>query len=115
MSLASHADVFGPPAAARPDGRRPLIGLDRDALTALMGTLGEPAFRARQIWRWVYGRGVTDFEAMTDIARPLRARLADAFVIDRPTVASEQISRDGTRTWLAGLADGHKVETVHIP
>ncbi len=115
MSLASHTDVFGPPTAARADGREALIGLDRDALTQRLAALGEPAFRARQIWRWVYGRGVTDFAAMTDVARPLRQRLAETFVLDRPAVATEQVSRDGTRKWLAGLADGHKVETVHIP
>ena len=115
MSLSSHVDVFAPVAAARSDGRRPLVGLSRAELAGVLAELGEPAFRARQIWRWIYGRGATDFQAMTDIARPLRERLGEAFLIDRPAVAAAQESDDGTRKWLAGLADGYKVETVHIP
>src|SRR3546814_7353190 len=53
--------------------------------------------RAKQIWHWIYHRGVTDFEAMTDIAKTMRPWLTDRFIIGRPTVREAQVSSDGTR------------------
>ena len=68
--------------AARPaDGRADLIGLERPALASALAEIGLPAFRAGQIWHWLYHRGVTDFQAMTTLAKPLRARLAETFRI----------------------------------
>jgi len=113
MSASSHATIFAPPDSD--DGRQSLIGLDRPALEAVLAELGLPAFRARQVWHWLYHRGVTSFEAMTTLAKPVRALLAGHFSVARPIVTRDQASADGTRKWLIRMADGQEVETVHIP
>ena len=74
----------------------------------------------RQIWSWVYHRGVTSFLEMTDIRKDLRRGFEDAFSLGRPEVVTEQISTDGTRKWLLRLAPDargqrHEIETVYIP
>jgi 23S rRNA (adenine2503-C2)-methyltransferase len=103
---------------------RPLIGLSRASLADALGELGVPEshrrMRSGQIWRWVYNRGVGSFDAMTDVAKDLRSRLARHFTIERPEIVTEQLSTDGTRKWLLRLgpdADGrrHEIETVYIP
>ena len=102
----------------------PLIGLSRASLADALGELGVPEshrrMRSGQIWRWVYNRGVGSFDAMTDVAKDLRLRLARHFTIERPEIVTEQLSTDGTRKWLLRLApdaDGrrHEIETVYIP
>ncbi len=107
--------LFDPPPAQLPDGRRELVGLSRDELTAEMAAIGEKAFRAKQIWHWIYHQGVTDFARMSTVARPLQERLAQRFVIGRPDVATAQESTDGTRKWLFRFRDGQEAETVYIP
>jgi len=97
------------------DGRRNLIGLSRDDLVAAVAALDAEPFRARQLWHWIYYRGETDFARMTTLAKPFRALLADHFVVARPAIARDLVSFDGTRKWLLRFADGHEVETVHIP
>lgn len=92
-----------------------LVGLSLPALQAALAPLGLPAFRAKQIWHWMYVRGVTDFSAMSNIAKPLREELARHFSIFRPAVAQEQVSSDGTRKWLFRLSDDQLIEAVHIP
>ncbi|MFZ2017829.1 MAG: 23S rRNA (adenine(2503)-C(2))-methyltransferase RlmN [Methyloceanibacter sp.] len=96
-----------------------LIGLSRAELAARMAELGVPErqtrMRARQLWSWLYVRGETDFFAMTDIAKDLRAELAASFILARPKIVTEQVSLDGTRKWLLRLADGKEIETVYIP
>ncbi|HZF32925.1 MAG TPA: 23S rRNA (adenine(2503)-C(2))-methyltransferase RlmN [Candidatus Angelobacter sp.] len=114
MSTTGHALQFAPPAAST-EARCNLIGLDRQALEAEMAAIGAPAFRARQLWHWIYHRGATDFAAMTSLAKDFRARLAEQFVIERPAIATAQHSVDGTRKWLLRFGDGQEVETVHIP
>lgn len=99
------------PAALRPN----LVGMDRAEMAAAFAEMGLPAFRMKQVWNWVYHRGVTDFEAMTNIAKDLRAKLAGTFRIARPDVVTEQKSADGTIKWLLRFADGNEVETVFIP
>jgi 23S rRNA (adenine2503-C2)-methyltransferase len=113
MSTERHASRFAPPAAA--DGRVNLIGLDRGELQAALAGIGAEPFRARQVWHWIYHRGVTDCGAMTSLAKDFRARLADRFVIARPQASADTLSSDGTRKWLLRFADGQEVETVHIP
>jgi 23S rRNA (adenine2503-C2)-methyltransferase len=113
MSMAVHAQQLAPPPSVK--GRRNLIGLDREALAAEMAAIGAPVFRARQLWHWIYHRGATDFGVMTSLAKEFRARLAERFVIERPTIAVAQHSSDGTRKWLLRFADGQEVESVHIP
>ncbi len=96
-----------------------LIGLSRARLAASLADLGVPErqtrMRARQLWSWLYVRGVTDFFAMTDIAKDLRAELDANFTLERPAIVTEQVSLDGTRKWLLRLADGKEIETVYIP
>jgi len=95
--------------------RKMLVGLGREALAAELGNIGAPAFRARQLWHWLYHRGAQDFAAMTSLAKDFRARLAEHYAIARPEVVRDQLSADGTRKWLLRLADGNEVETVYIP
>ncbi len=114
MSQLSHAQRFAPP-PAESGGLRPLIGLSREELGAEIQALGEPAFRARQLWHWMYHRGATEFEAMTSLSKAFRGRLGEHFTVDRPVAATAQESRDGTRKWLVRFTDGQEVEAVHIP
>ena len=119
MSL-SHTEplqILEPGVAAhgRNDLRRNLIGLSRDGLKAALAEVGLEPFRAAQIWQWIYWHGVTDFGRMTNIAKKARDRLADQFVIERPSIVTEQRSVDGTRKWLLRFADGNEAETVNIP
>ena len=107
--------LFSPPPMTLPDGRREIVGLSRDELVAELALIGEKAFRAKQLWHWIYHQGTTDFASMTSIARPLQEKLAERFVIGRPGVATEQTSTDGTRKWLFRFRDGQEAETVYIP
>ena len=105
-----------PAAAAKPN----LSGLTRralaEALIAAEVVRPEKAkMRASQLWRWIHHYGVTDFAAMTDVAKETRAALAEAFTLARPEVVERQVSRDGTRKWLIRMAPGIEVETVYIP
>jgi 23S rRNA (adenine2503-C2)-methyltransferase len=97
------------------DPRRNLVGLSRDELIAEMATLDAPAFRANQLWHWIYYRGESDFARMTTLAKPFRAALAERYAVRRPQIVRDLRSADGTRKWLVRTADGQEVETVHIP
>jgi 23S rRNA (adenine2503-C2)-methyltransferase len=101
--------------APQSKSRIDLAGLDLAELEAALVARGEQAFHARQIYRWVYRRGVTDIGEMTDLSRPLRARLEGEFEVSAPRVESEQLSADGTRKFVLQLADGRHVESVFIP
>ena len=92
-----------------------LLGLDADGLTAACAAWGEKPYRARQLMRWSHQRGVERFDAMTDLARGLRERLAQSACIAAPAVVREHQSRDGTRKWLFDVGAGNAVETVYIP
>src|ERR1700712_6036216 len=95
--------LFSPPPPVLPDGRRELVGLTRAEIAEALAEIGEKPFRAKQLWHWIYHQGVTDFGAMSSIARPLQAKLAERFVVGRPRVADEQTSRDETHKWLFPL------------
>ncbi|MEZ5692791.1 MAG: 23S rRNA (adenine(2503)-C(2))-methyltransferase RlmN [Altererythrobacter sp.] len=103
----------------RADGRIDLIGLPKDRIRDLFSEAGLDAkqakLRAKQVFHWLYHRGVTDFEAMTDIAKTMRPWLAERFVVGRPNVVEAQHSTDGTRKWLLATDDGHEFEMVFIP
>ncbi|MBX9663473.1 23S rRNA (adenine(2503)-C(2))-methyltransferase RlmN [Novosphingobium sp.] len=103
----------------RADGRVDLIGLSRKQIIAVFEQAGLDAkaakLRAKQVFHWLYHRGVTEFEAMTDIAKTMRPWLAERFVIGRPEVVEAQVSSDGTRKWLLRTADNHDFEMVFIP
>jgi 23S rRNA (adenine2503-C2)-methyltransferase len=102
-------------ADARPD----LVGRSRESIRALLEEAGLDArqakLRAKQIWHQIYNRGATEFEVMSDIAKPQRAWLAERFTIGRPDVVVQQVSTDGTRKWLLKTPDGHDFEMVFIP
>jgi 23S rRNA (adenine2503-C2)-methyltransferase len=101
------------------DTRPDLVGLTRDAIREKLAKAGldpkQAKLRAKQIWHQIYNRGAVDFEAMSDIARPQRAWLAERFIVGRPEIALEQVSVDGTRKWLLRTRDGHDFEMVFIP
>jgi 23S rRNA (adenine2503-C2)-methyltransferase len=101
--------------SSSPTARRSLVGLGRSALATEMADFGAEPFRARQLWHWIYHRGVADFAAMTSLSRVFRGRLAEHYDLHRPTVSRMLISSDGTRKWLLRFIDGQEVETVHIP
>ena len=113
--ILAKAARFAPPAALLADGRRELVGMDRPELTAALAEIGEPAFRAKQLWHWIYHQGQTDFSRMSTIARPMQAKLAEHFVVGRPEVSTSQLSSDQTRKWLFRFRDGQEAETVYIP
>ena len=71
--------------------------------------------RASQVWGWIHHFGVTDFAAMSNVAKDTQARLAAAFTLARPEIVERQVSNDGTRKWLIRTAPGIEIETVYIP
>lgn len=102
-----------------------LVGLDRAELLQAMADLDVPEkqqrMRARQLWNWLYVRGVSDFEEMRNISKDLRTELAARYSIARPQIVAEQISQDGTAKWLMRFPASSPteqpvdVETVYIP
>src|SRR3954454_14442909 len=121
MPIAGAIDPVPVPRSASPraDGRLELIGLSKDQIRAELLAAGlderQAKLRAKQIWHWIYNRGVGDFGAMSDIAKPQRGWFAERFVISRPEVIEAQVSSDGTRKWLLRTHDGHDFEMVFIP
>jgi 23S rRNA (adenine2503-C2)-methyltransferase len=114
IANAAAAPGNAPAAAAAP--RLPnLFGLDRAGLRALFEQLGEKPWRADQVMKWMYHRHVTDFDAMTDLGKALRAKLQAAVCIQPPNVLFEKQSADGTHKWLIGMDGGNAIETVFIP
>ncbi len=95
--------------------RTPLLGLSQIELEEAITALQLPRFRARQLWRWVWRHGVTEFSDMTDLGKPVQSLLAQHFHADRPAVSRRQDSSDGTIKWLLRLHDGHEIEAVYIP
>ena len=107
--------LFDPPPVSLPDGRRDLMGMSREELAAELAAMGEAGFRVKQLWHWIYHQGVTEFSAMSSIARPLQQKLAERFVVGRPHAATVQTSGDQTRKFLFRFRDGQEAETVYIP
>ena len=92
-----------------------LLDFDHQGLVAWFAAQGEKPFRARQVMRWLHREGVTDFDAMTDVAKSLRARLAEQACVRAPEPIRDSVSADGTRKWLLDVGAGNAVETVFIP
>ena len=96
-----------------------LVGMSREAMRAALIEAGadpkQANMRVRQLWSWLYQKGVSDPEAMTDLAKPFRAFLAEHFRIARPEIVERQVSNDGTRKYLLRIDGGHEVEAVYIP
>lgn len=101
------------------DDRIPLAGLGRVELADALIDFGidpkKVRMRSKQIFHWIYNYGVTDWESMTNIAKPLRKSLAEKFSLDRPELIERQVSVDGTRKYLIRMAPGIEVESVFIP
>jgi 23S rRNA (adenine2503-C2)-methyltransferase len=121
MPIPGHIDPVPVPRAPtlREDGKVDLIGLPREAIRAALEEAGmEPKqakLRAKQLWHWMYNRGVTEFTTMTDISKTQHPWFAERFVIGRPEVVEAQVSTDGTRKWLLRSPDGQDYEMVFIP
>ncbi|MBV5266285.1 23S rRNA (adenine(2503)-C(2))-methyltransferase RlmN [Pinisolibacter aquiterrae] len=118
------AIVKAPQAIATVDAKPSLLGLSRarlaDALLAIGVEERQVRMRVNQLWHWMYLRGVDSFDRMTNVSKELRAQLAEAYVVGRPELVTEQISVDGTRKWLfrfpsRGAGKPVEVETVYIP
>ncbi|RME14470.1 MAG: 23S rRNA (adenine(2503)-C(2))-methyltransferase RlmN [Bdellovibrio sp.] len=77
--------------------------------------IGEKKFRATQLFKWVYGRGIVDFQKMTDISKTLRERLPQMLSFHLPPMQRRFQSKDGTRKYLFDVGDGYSVESVLIP
>ncbi len=97
------------------DTRINLLGLAQQELEQFFAARNEKPFRARQVLQWIHQRGVVDFDAMTDLSRVLRERLAEEAVVATPRVLSRHDSNDGTVKWLFASGSGQAVETVFIP
>lgn len=95
--------------------KKNLIGLTREELIAELQAIDEKPFRAKQIWHWVYHKGVANFDEMTSLGKPLRDKLNNDYSVSRPAIITQQISEDGTRKWLLGTDDKNAVESVFIP
>ncbi|MEK6734771.1 MAG: 23S rRNA (adenine(2503)-C(2))-methyltransferase RlmN, partial [Pseudomonadota bacterium] len=89
--------------------------LDRLELIKEIENLEHKAFRAEQVWHWLYKKGVTSFDQMKNLSQDFQKSLSEHFKISRPEVAVKQESIDGTIKWLLKLEDGSQIETVYIP
>ncbi|MEO1065840.1 MAG: 23S rRNA (adenine(2503)-C(2))-methyltransferase RlmN [Pseudomonadota bacterium] len=112
------------PKASHESGLTTVVGLTRAQLMDALGAIGVPEkqrkMRASQLWHWLYIRGASSFDQMTNVSKDLRAKMTEAFTIDRPEIVSEQVSMDGTRKWLLrfpprGAGAPVEIETVYIP
>ena len=92
-----------------------LVEQEREALAAALAELGYPRFHAGQIYRWIYRRGVTNAEEMTDLPRELRAVLGANFQFTTPALVQRERSIDGTEKFVLRLGDGRTIESVFIP
>ncbi|WP_208442052.1 23S rRNA (adenine(2503)-C(2))-methyltransferase RlmN [Bartonella raoultii] len=101
-----------------------LIGLSQDEMIQALKMVGVPErqtrMRMRQLWHWLYVRGVSNFDEMRNISKPMQEMLKSHFSIARPEIVGEQISKDGTRKWLLrfparGAGRPVEIETVYIP
>lgn len=103
--------TMGDTVTAQPD----LASLDLADLEQAFAARGWPRFRARQVFGWIYRKGVTDVESMTNLPRDLRTALATEFRLVTPRLTSRERSSDGTEKFLLELADGRQIESVFIP
>jgi 23S rRNA (adenine2503-C2)-methyltransferase len=92
-----------------------IFGMLPDEMELFISSLGERPFRARQLAKWIYKKGVTDIERMTDLSAPFRLLLSHHARITLPTVRGMTSAADGTVKFLLGLSDGTCIESVIIP
>jgi 23S rRNA (adenine2503-C2)-methyltransferase len=92
-----------------------LLGLTPPELQSFCTGLGEKPYRAKQLLRWIHHAGADSFDAMTDVSKALRSRLAEVATIEAPAVQRDTLAADGTRKWLLDVGTGNAIETVFIP
>ena len=92
-----------------------LAGLELKELEDFVLSLGHKKFHAKQIYNWIWKRGVTDFGEMTNLSRELRAALVESATVSFPDVVQHDVSEDGTQKFVLRLADGRQIESVFIP
>lgn len=92
-----------------------LLGMPREEMEEYFVSIGEKPFRARQVMKWIYGAGIADFTAMTDIAKSLREKLIELAEVRAPEVMLDKASTDGTHKWLLRMDTKNGIETVFIP
>lgn len=109
------ATLATPPGQAPAGIRQELLGLTRGELEAWAEAQGEPAYRGRQVFKWLYQKRGRDPGAWSDLPKAFRGLLAERAGIGSPAVIREEVSRDGTRKFLFGLGDGERIESVLIP
>jgi len=97
------------------DPRTDLAALEIAELEAALESRGVERFHARQLYRWIYKRGVTDIDRMTDLSRADRETIKREFLISTPKVVADDRSIDGTRKFVLELSDGRRIESVFIP
>ena len=118
-TLIQTATPTGAASPAPKDLRVNILGFSKAEIKAELAKIGveqkKLRMRASQIFQWMYHHGVTDFAQMTNIAKPMQAKFAQAFSLDRPEIAERQVSVDGTRKYLIRMAPGIEVESVFIP
>ena len=98
-----------------PTSKTNLLGLDKKGLQDFFVNVGEKPYRAEQVLKWIHFNGVQDFQAMTNISKDLRQKLAEMADITVPQIIYEKAATDGTYKWLLRLNDGNCIETVFIP
>lgn len=114
-SESTDAAPLDPPSRSPATGKANLVGMSLAHLREFFATLGEKPFRAAQVLKWIHQRGVIDFQAMTDISKPLRDKLMEVAEIQLPKVVEDYESDDGSHKWIIEVASGSRVEMVFIP
>lgn len=114
-SESTDAAPLAPPSRSPATGKANLAGMSLAHLREFFATLGEKPFRAAQVLKWIHQRGVIDFQAMTDISKPLRDKLMEVAEIQLPKVVEDYESDDGSHKWIIEVASGSRVEMVFIP
>lgn len=114
-SESTDAAPLAPPSRSPATGKANLAGMSLAHLREFFATLGEKPFRAAQVLKWIHQRGVIDFQAMTDISKPLRDKLMEVAEIRLPEVVEDYESDDGSHKWIIEVASGSRVEMVFIP
>ncbi len=92
-----------------------ILNYTKEELTQELANLGLEKFRAKQIWNWIYVKGVSDFSAMSNIKKDLQEKLAGEFDLARPEIDKELVASDGVIKWLIKFGDGNLIEAVYIP
>ncbi len=92
-----------------------LLGKSYEEIISEVNSLGEKPFRAKQLWHFMYAKGVKNFDEMSSLSKELRLKLDENYTLARPKIVTEQKSTDGTIKYLLKLNDGKEIETVYIP